>query len=94
MKRRGFRIGTIDNDPLKKPVTVAAQIRSGRKGTGAARTVAAQVGALSAYAPVVDKRKGPVVDLVLGKSFKDLQPVAAAAAELKPKPSKRPATRC
>lgn len=96
MKRRGFRIGAIANDPLKKPVTPAAQVRSGVAGKNAARTVAAQVGALSAYAPVVDKRRGLSVDLVLGNGFQALQPTAAAAVELEPepKPTKLPATSC
>jgi hypothetical protein len=88
LKRRGFHIGKVDNDPLKRQVTGAAEVRSSTAGAGAARTVAAQVGAVVA---VPDQRPNASVDLVLGAAFVRLQPVPAAAAALKPSPQPMPA---
>jgi hypothetical protein len=83
LKRRGFRVGRVDNDPLERRVTGAAEVRSSTVGAGAARTVSAQVGQVVA---VPDQRKDASVDLVLGAAFGRLQPVAAASAALSPTP--------
>lgn len=90
LKRRGFRIGKIDNDPSERTVTGAAEVRHSAAGADAARTVAAQVGAVVA---VPDQRGNASVDLALGAAFKDLIPVAEAAAALSPSPQPAPA-RC
>ena len=87
MKRRGFHVGKVDNDPLKRQVTGAAEVRSSTAGAGAARTVSAQVGTVVA---VPDQRTNASVDLVLGAAFVRLQPVPAAAAALKPSPQPVP----
>jgi hypothetical protein len=87
MKRRGFHVGKVDNDPLKRQVTGAAEVRSSTAGAGAARTVSAQVGAVVA---VPDQRTNASVDLVLGAAFVRLQPVPAAAAALTPSPQPVP----
>jgi hypothetical protein len=83
LKRRGFHVGKVDNDPLKRRVTGAAEVRSSTAGAGAARTVSAQVGTVVA---VPDQRPNGSVDLVLGAAFVRLQPVPAAAAALSPTP--------
>ena len=88
LKRRGFHVGKVDNDPLKRQVTGAAEVRSSTAGAGAARTVSAQVGTVVA---VPDQRANASVDLVLGAAFVRLQPVPAAAAALKPSPQPMPA---
>ena len=88
LKRRGFHVGKVDNDPLKRQVTGAAEVRSSTAGAGAARTVSAQVGTVVA---VPDQRPNASVDLVLGAAFVRLQPVPAAAAALKPSPQPMPA---
>ena len=44
LKRRGFRIGKVANDPTNRKVTGEAEVRHGPKGKAAARTVGAQVG--------------------------------------------------
>ena len=87
LKRRGFHVGQVDNDPLKRQVTGAAEVRSSTAGAGAARTVSAQFGTVVA---VPDQRTNASVDLVLGAAFVRLQPVPAAAAALKPSPQPVP----
>ena len=88
LKRRGFRVGTVANDPLKKKVTGLGEIRSGQPEEGAARTVAAHVGQVVL---VPDRRTDASVDLVLGATFKKLVQPAQAAAALTPSPPARPA---
>ena len=88
LRKRGFRVGKVDNDPLERKVTAAAEIRNSTQGVDAARTVIAQVGTVVA-AP--DQRKEATVDLVLGSGFRALQPPAAAAAALSPTPQPVPA---
>ncbi len=88
LRRRGFRIGQVDNDPLKRAVTGAAEVRNSAVGAAAARTVAAQVGPVVA---VPDQRSNGSVDLVLGAAFRRLQPVAVAAAASSPTPRPVPA---
>ena len=88
LRKRGFRVGKVDNDPLERKVTGAAEVRNSTQGVDAARTVSAQVGTVVA---VPDQRKDATVDLVLGAGFKALQPPAAAAAALSPTPQPVPA---
>ena len=77
LRARGFVIGEVDNDPARAKVKGTALIRHGRKGSGAAQLIAAQVpGAKLAG----DKRSVPVVDLVLGTAFKALGPVPSPVA--------------
>jgi hypothetical protein len=87
LTRRGFRVGKVDNDPLERQVTGAAEVRNSASGAAAARTVSAQVGQVVA---VPDRRPNASVDLVLGAAFRTLQPVAAAAAALSVTPAPAP----
>lgn len=87
LERRGFRVGKVDNDPAKRTVTGAAEVRHSTAGADAARTVAAQVGAVVA---VPDQRGDASVDLVLGAAFTRLQPPDVAAAALTPTPRPGP----
>ena len=88
LKKRGFKVVKVSNDPLKRKVTGLAEVRSSTAGTDAARTVVAQVGQVVL---VPDQRKDASVDLVLGATFKKLVPPKAAAAAITPTPSPRPA---
>ena len=88
LERRGFHVGKVDNDPLKRTVTGTAEVRHSQAGAAAARTVAAQVGTVVA---VPDDRPGGSVDLVIGAGFTALVPPADAAAALSPSPSPTPA---
>lgn len=87
MERRGFRVKKIDNDPLERTVTGAAEVRHSAAGAAAARTVAAQVGEVVS---VPDEREGETVDLVLGAAFVRLQAPEQAAAALSPTSQPRP----
>lgn len=87
LKKRGFKVGKVSNDPLKRTVTGLAEVRSSTTGADAARTVVAQVGQV-VFVP--DQRKDASVDLVLGATFKALVTPAAAAAALTPTPTPRP----
>jgi hypothetical protein len=87
LKKRGFKVGKVANDPLKRKVTGLAEVRSSPAGTAAARTVSGHVGTVIA---VPDQRKDASVDLVLGAAFKALRTPAQAVAALKPTPAPRP----
>ena len=92
LKRRGFRVAAVDNDPAKRTVTGAAEVRHGPTGADGARTVTAHVappGATTVVA-VPDQRTDAAVDLVLGAAFTRLQAADLAAAGLSPSPQPRP----
>lgn len=87
LDRRGFKVGKVDNDPMKRTVTGLAEVRHSPAGDGAARTVAAQVGTVVA---VPDQREDRSVDLVLGAEFRQLLSRAEVAATLSPSPEPTP----
>ncbi|MGH8892550.1 MAG: LytR C-terminal domain-containing protein [Actinomycetes bacterium] len=87
LSRRGFVVRKIDNDPARRTVTGAAEVRHSAEGTAAARTVGAQVGEVVA---VPDQRKGASVDLVLGAAFTKLLTPEQAAAAVQPSPRPLP----
>ena len=88
LRKRGFVIGKVANDPAKRKVTGVAEVRASTAGAAAARTVGAQV---ASFVSVPDQRKDASVDLVLGAGFRTLRTTAAASAALKPTPTPRPA---
>ena len=96
LRKRGFTVKRVDNDPLDRTVTGAAEVRSAALGAGAARTVTAQVapagqvGAALAVTAVPDQRKDATVDLVIGAAWNGLRPPADAAAALSPTPQPVP----
>lgn len=79
LKKRGFVIGTVANDPLKKKITAAAEVRYGKSGKVAAQSVLELV---ANPAKLADTRKDASVDLVIGNGFKALTPLPAATATL------------
>ena len=87
LRRRGFVVGKVSNDPAKRKVTGVAEVRASTAGAAAARTVGAQV---ASFVAVPDQRKDASVDLVLGAGFHALRTTAAASAALKPTPAPRP----
>jgi hypothetical protein len=88
LRKRGFRVGKVENDPANRTVTGIAEVRASTSGTAAARTVGAQV---TSYVSVPDQRKDASVDLVLGAAFRTLRTPAAATAAMSPTPAPRPA---
>jgi hypothetical protein len=86
VRKRGFKVSTVSNDPLAKQVPGPAEVRFGKTGAAAAKVVLALVkGAKS----VQDARVDGSVDLVLGEKFSAL---AAAPKPAATKPSPKPAT--
>jgi hypothetical protein len=82
MRKRGFLVGEVGNDPQEAAVKGAAIVRHGPEGLDAARTVAAQVDGKVAF--VDDGRLSQSVDLVLGTKWTKFRSVAAANKALSP----------
>jgi hypothetical protein len=69
VRKRGFKISTVSNDPLQRDVTVAAEVRYGPTGAASSKLVLALVKGSKA---VKDSRTDSSVDLVLGAKFTTL----------------------
>jgi hypothetical protein len=82
LKKRGFEIGEVGNDPQEAKVPGVAVIRHGPAGLEAAKTVAAFLEGKVTFVP--DERVSESVDLVLGKKFTKVRSAAAAAKALTP----------
>jgi hypothetical protein len=89
LRRRGFRVAAVANDPLGRAVRGVAEVRSGPRGAAAAVTVQAQLG--EGAAAVRDQRADASVDLVLGGAYQRLRPHPAPVATTA---SATPAGRC
>jgi hypothetical protein len=96
VRKRGFVVATVSNDPLQRKVPGTVELRYGASGTEKAKVVAALVRRAQ---PVVDARTDSSVDLVLGDRFVGLAaPVKAPAkpapaqttAKTTPKPTAKP----
>ncbi|MFI5956903.1 LytR C-terminal domain-containing protein [Cryptosporangium sp. NPDC051539] len=84
LKKRGFQVIAVGNDPQNEPVTQTAQIRYGPTGAGAAQLLQATV---LGSVIVDDAREDNSVDVVLGIAYKELtaeKDVPAALANLEP----------
>lgn len=66
LRKRGFKIATVTNDPLEKKVTGTSEVRYGATGARAARLVAVQV---KGARLVRDSRSDGSVDIVIGNRF-------------------------
>jgi hypothetical protein len=87
LKKRGFTIDKVTNDPLKANLTVAAEVRGA--AAPAMRMVAAEVAGAHLRA---DTRTDGSIDLVLGTGFTALanpDQVAAALASASPSANKK-----
>lgn len=71
VRKRGFLVATISNDPLQRKVTGTAEVRYGPSGKKDAALVLALVKGARA---VQDARNDSSVDLVLGAKFTALAP--------------------
>ncbi len=84
---RGFKTAAVANDPLKKSIPGAAEIRAGAAGALAAKVAAAQVvGAVI----VADKRTSKVVDFVIGDGYAALATPDQVKVALSPSASPAP----
>lgn len=88
---RGFVVGKVANDPLKRNVAATAEVRYGRKGAQHAKVVAAQV---PAPVLVLDGRADTSVDFVIGNGYTALSTTAQAQAALTARPSASSSTGC
>jgi len=82
LKRRGYAVKAIANDPGKARIPGTGVIRYGRSGTAAARLLATQVPKVKLAR---DKRRAGSVDLVLGESFSALAPPAHGCSPSRPR---------
>jgi type 1 fimbria pilin len=76
VKKRGFTVRTVANDPLHKKVAGPAEVRYGTAGKQQANLVIALVKGAKA---VPDKRTDASVDLVIGAKYTALAPPPKAA---------------
>ena len=79
VKARGFVIGQVTNDPLKKKIAAPAEVRFGPNGKAGSELVARLV---EGAVPTQDTRADATVDLVIGNGYKALvaAPTTTAAA--------------
>lgn len=91
VKERGYVVGTVSNDPLRKTIPQPAEVRHGKNGEVAAGLVASLV---AGSVMVVDARADASVDLVVGNGYQALvapapatpgAPAAATAARTTPR---------
>lgn len=79
LEDRGFQVGRVANDPVRKPIPGVAQIRFGPKAEPAAQL-------LLLYVPGAElvelDRKGRNVDLATGDGFTGIAPQAEVDAQL------------
>jgi hypothetical protein len=87
VRKRGFVVATVANDPLQRTVAGVAEVRFGASGVARAKVVLTLV---KGAKTVRDSRPDGTVDLVLGEKFTALAP----APKTKPatKPTKAPTT--
>lgn len=72
LKRRGFTVGKVSNDPLSRKVGGPAEVRFGPSGKAHSQLVVPLGGKGTTRLP--DTRKDTTVDLVLGAKFTALVP--------------------
>ena len=82
VKARGFVIGQVANDPLKKKIDAPAEVRFGPNGKAGSELVAKLV---EGAVPTQDTRADGSVDLVIGNGYKAL--VAAPTTTPAPAPT-------
>jgi hypothetical protein len=85
---RGFKIASVENDPLGVPIEGVGEIRYGPKGEAGAQLMAFH---LPGATLVEDTRKGKRIDVSLGRQFLELTNDAEVVAQLaEPSPSPSP----
>jgi hypothetical protein len=82
VKARGFVVGQVANDPLKKKIDAPAEVRFGPNGKAGSELVTKLV---EGAVPTQDTRADASVDLVIGNGYKAL--VAAPTSTPAPAPT-------
>jgi hypothetical protein len=75
VRKRGFKVSAVSNDPLQRQVAIAAEVRYGTAGVASAKLV---LGLVKGSKAVRDSRTDASVDLVLGAKFTALTPAPKA----------------
>ncbi len=91
LRARGVKVDEVANDPARRKVPDTAHLRHGKAGRRAALTLR---GHFPGAVLVADKRKGAVVDVVLGQKFERIATVAQARAALRPGRRATPVPTC
>lgn len=84
---RGFHVGRVTNDPLRRMILDVGEIRYGDDGAPGAKVLAQH---LTGARLVHDARSGTSVDLVIGNAFTALTPIAQVPVPPAPTPTPVP----
>jgi hypothetical protein len=87
---RGFLVGTVSNDPQKKQIPGAAEVRFGPSGAAYGDLVLKTVG--QGATPVPDARPESTVDVALGEGFTSVGQLPVGTRPLCPAPSTSPSS--
>ena len=87
---RGFLVGTVSNDPQKKQIPGAAEVRFGPSGAAYGDLVLKTVG--QGATPVPDARPESTVDVALGEGFTSVGQLPVGTLPLCPAPSTSPSS--
>ncbi len=82
LQRQGFKVATIDNDPLGKTILGVGEIRHGPSGLEGALLAAKR---LPGAKVVLDDRMDASVDMVVGKTYRSLKVPPKVAVSKKAK---------
>jgi hypothetical protein len=85
LEKQGFKVATVDNDPLGQTILTVGEIRTGESGVAGAVLAAKRVPGARV---VQDDRMDASVDVVLGKVFRSLKvpPRVVISKAAKPAP--------
>lgn len=78
LRSHGFSVGVVGNDPYRKKVTGAGEVRFGAGGAAKAKQYVASL--VPGTRMIEDGRDGSSVDVVVGPSFPSIAPGAASEA--------------
>ncbi len=91
LRRQGFKVHTIANDPLGKSIAGVGEVRHGPPGAAGA-TLAAST--LPGATVILDSRTDETVDIVLGDRFSALRTLPKGATSKAAKPAPAPSPSC
>jgi hypothetical protein len=86
LQKQGFKVATVDNDPLGKTIVGVGEIRHGPTGLAGAILAAQR---LPGVTIMQDDRMDASVDIVVGKTFRTLKVPPKVAPSAKAKPTVR-----
>ena len=91
LRRQGFKVHTIANDPLGKQIAGVGEVRHGQPGATGAKLAALS---LPGATVVLDDRTDDTVDIVLGDRFSALRTPPKGATSQATKPTPVPSQSC